>query len=63
MIRGGAMTEETKPPEEEKVACEVCLKEIPLSEAKSEEATDYIYHFCGSECYAKWKEQDTKENN
>ena len=57
------MVEEKKPPEEKKVACEVCLKEIPLSEAKNEEATDYVYHFCGSDCYTKWKEQNQKEKD
>ena len=40
-----------------KVACEICLKEIPLSEAKNEEASDYVFHFCGIDCYTKWKEQ------
>jgi len=28
--------------EAEKVACEVCLNNIPATEAKSEEATDYF---------------------
>jgi len=49
--------------EQEKVACEVCLKEIPLSEAKSDEASDYVRHFCGLECYARWKEQEKKESS
>ena len=39
----------------ELVDCEICLKEIPLSEAKSEEATDYVMYFCGLECFEKWK--------
>ena len=37
------------------VACDVCLKEIPRSEAKVEEASDYVVHFCGLECYDKWR--------
>jgi hypothetical protein len=57
------MTEVKKTPQDEKVACEICLKEIPISEAKSEEATDYVLHFCGLECYTKWKEQNNKEKN
>ena len=40
------------------VPCEVCLKEIPVSEAKVDEATDYVRFFCGLECYSKWKKQD-----
>ncbi|SEM69988.1 DUF3330 domain-containing protein [Nitrosomonas marina] len=51
------MNEELKPIDPEMVACEVCLKEIPLSEAKSSEASDYVLHYCSLECYAKWKEQ------
>ena len=39
------------------VECNVCLKEIPKSEAKVEEATDYVAYFCGLECYEKWKSQ------
>ena len=40
------------------VACDVCLKEIPKSEAKVEEATDYIAYFCGLECYEKWQKEN-----
>jgi hypothetical protein len=43
--------------EVEMVSCELCLKEIPVSEAKSEEATDYVLYFCGLECYAQWKQK------
>lgn len=57
------MTEDKKPSPEEKVACDVCFKEIPVSEAKSEEATTYVMHFCGLECYEKWTEQDKKDKN
>ena len=52
------MEEEKKSSEDIKVTCEVCLKEVPRSEAKSEEATDYVLYFCGLECYDKWKKQD-----
>lgn len=56
------MTEERKPLDPEKVACEVCLKEIPVSEAKSEEASDYVIYYCSLDCYAKWKEQSTNDD-
>ena len=45
------------------VSCEVCLKEIPVSEAKSEEASGYVAHFCGLECYAIWKAQQKSNND
>jgi hypothetical protein len=40
--------------------CEVCLEEIPISEAKSDEASDYVAHFFGLECYAIWKSLSRK---
>lgn len=49
--------------EEKKVACEVCLKEIPASSARNEEVQDYVAHFCGIDCFAKWKEKENKEEN
>lgn len=39
----------------EQVSCEICNKEIPLSEAKRFEAEDYIVNFCGLDCFSKWK--------
>ena len=49
--------------ESEKIACEVCLKDVPVTEAKSEEATDYFVHFCGLDCYDKWKHMEASDNN
>jgi hypothetical protein len=39
------------------VACAVCMKEIPLSDAVVPEAKDYVAHFCGLDCYQKWRQQ------
>jgi hypothetical protein len=44
----------------ELVECEICLKEIPASEAKNEEASDYVLHFCGLECFDKWRSSEDK---
>lgn len=44
----------TDTPEEGQVACEICLKEIPRSVARSVEGADYTYYFCGQRCYEKW---------
>ena len=44
------------PVEDEKIPCDVCQKEVPLSEAMIPEAADYVAHFCGLECYAQWKQ-------
>lgn len=48
---------------EETIACDVCMNEIPASGAKSDEASDYVAHFCGVECYDKWKAQDTDDSD
>jgi len=40
------------------IDCNICLMEVPISEANSEEATDYVLHFCGLECYTRWRNQD-----
>ena len=49
-----------EPVQVEQVACEICLKEVPLSEAIVPEATDYVAYFCGLDCYDKWKNQQAK---
>ena len=54
------MTEVTNPSPQENVPCEICLKEVPISEAKSDEASDYMLYFCGLECYAKWQSQKSE---
>ena len=51
------MADKITPEEPGHVSCDICLKEIPLDEASSFEAVDYVVHFCGLECFSKWKEQ------
>lgn len=46
---------ESSVPEPGKVFCEVCLKEVPRSEASMAEARDYVAYFCGLDCYDKWQ--------
>ncbi|MBI1888271.1 MAG: DUF3330 domain-containing protein [Nitrosomonadales bacterium] len=49
------MSKQIKSDEVKKVSCQLCRKEVPLSEAKVAEAADYVAYFCGLDCYAKWK--------
>lgn len=56
------MNDTSKKHKDNLVACEICLKEIPVSEAKSEEASGYVAHYCGLECYAIWKAQPHKND-
>lgn len=57
MLTEHGMRTNNKIVEPEHVSCKTCLKEIPLSEAKVPEANDYAVHFCGLECYEKWRNQ------
>ena len=49
------MEKPTRETEPQKVKCEVCLKEIPRSEARCAEAVDYVAYFCGLDCYQQWQ--------
>lgn len=46
-----------RPQEPPQVSCEICLKEIPASEATSAEAEDYVLHFCGIDCFKQWQDR------
>ena len=50
--------EKTNPQETliEVLNCDICLKEIPTESEEYLETDDYVRHFCGIECYTKWKE-------
>lgn len=43
--------------DEQYVACDICMKQVPISEAQIEEVSDYVMHFCGLKCYNKWRKQ------
>ncbi len=51
------MGDRPRPDQPDPLHCEVCLKEIPASEAKSAEVEDYVLYFCGLECYGRWSAQ------
>jgi len=51
------MAVESTSTEQDIVSCEMCLKEVPRSEASVPEATDYVLYFCGLDCYQKWRAQ------
>jgi len=48
--------------EVENVSCEVCLKNLPISEARIENVANSVVHFCGVDCYEKWKCQKLQDN-
>jgi len=40
----------------DRVACEVCFREVPRSAARAQECADYARYFCGDDCYQQWLE-------
>ena len=44
-----------------KKCAEECMKEIPRSEAKVDEASDYVAYFCGLDCYDKWRHENKND--
>jgi hypothetical protein len=55
------MTSQT-PAEQPPLTCSLCMKEMPHDLAHSVEGPDYVRHFCGLECYRKWQERQTAED-
>ncbi len=49
--------------EVEEVSCDVCLKNISVSDAKIEHGSDSVAYFCGLDCYKKWKFQKSPEHS
>jgi hypothetical protein len=54
------MAKDDKPIELEHIPCEVCLREVPKSEAIVPEAAEYFVYFCGLDCYRRWKSEGAK---
>ena len=57
------MSDTNEPSEDKLLSCDVCMKEIPASGAKGEEVEEYIYYFCGPECYKAWQQQDKTDED
>ncbi len=55
------MAKERESTAPERVSCDVCLKEVPKSEAQSPEGSDYVLYFCGLDCYERWRQQKDPE--
>jgi len=39
----------------DRLPCEIALGDLPSPEAFPAEATDYVIHFFGLNCYARWR--------
>lgn len=55
------MNDNDKQSDLDKIKCEECMKWVPKSEMKIEEAADYVRYFCGLECYEKWIKQNNNK--
>jgi len=53
MVNGSGFTLD----DDTRVSCHICETQVPLSEAISPEGEDYMLHFCGMDCFARWYRQ------
>jgi YHS domain-containing protein len=42
---------------DDKIACQVCKKEIPKSAALNAEGAEYVQYFCNTDCLDYWKKE------
>ena len=54
------MTTKLIPKEPKHLDCCVCLEELPDTVVNSQEVDQYVQHYCGIECYARWKQEIVK---
>jgi len=47
--------------ENEQLECNVCLREIPRTVGNSVEGDEYVSHYCGLDCYQKWRDMHRSE--
>ena len=59
--RNWLVPDKIAPKEPEHISCDICMKEVPIDEANSFEAVDYVIHFCGLECFEKWKQKNQSQ--
>ena len=52
------MTEQHRSGMPEQVSCEICMKEVPKTEAMNAEGSEYVLYFCGLDCYQKWTSEE-----
>ena len=43
------------------VSCGACNAQLDPTRSYRIDAEEYVYHFCGAECYARWR--DTEDRN
>jgi hypothetical protein len=51
------MTSKPRSADPQSVFCEVCLKQVPKSEALVAEGKDFAAYFCSNTCYERWRGQ------
>jgi len=56
------MSDKLKTEETPLVSCHICLKEVPKSVAESLEGSEYVYYFCGADCYQQWQQRPDAGN-
>jgi ribosomal protein S26 len=40
-----------------RLSCDECMRWVPAEKAVKAEAQDYLRHFCGLNCYSRWRKR------
>ena len=43
-----------------KVSCQTCRSELDPADSYRIDGKEYAYHFCGAECYERWRRESEK---
>jgi len=54
-------TRESKYASDGSVACHSCQREVPRSVGTMAEGRDYVFYFCGPDCFASWYALDRQD--
>ena len=55
MSRNGIETASVCCGEDARLVCAECCEHLPSSGVMQSEADDYVYYFCGPDCYQAWR--------
>lgn len=46
-----------------KVSCRACSTELDPVDSYRIDAEEYVYHFCGTDCYEHWQQEQSKRDS
>ena len=62
-IKRDSLTNNTTIENEPLLSCDICLTDVPISEAGCMESEEYVAFYFGLECYEQWLRQKEKQGD